>query len=47
MENVLTDINTDYPLCPSSSHFYGVSAFATAEINDNFACNLGKEITAH
>jgi hypothetical protein len=34
LENVLTDINTDYQLCPSSGHFYGLSAFATAEIND-------------
>src|ERR1035438_9927375 len=28
---------------PSSSHLYGFSPFATAEVDDNFPCNLGEE----
>ena len=46
-ENVLTDINTDHPLGPSSSHLYGFSSFATTEVDDNFPCNLGEEFVPH
>ena len=34
-------------LGPSSSHLYGFSAFATAEVDDNFPCNLGEEFIPH
>jgi len=47
LENVLPDINTDHPLGPSSGHLYGISSFATAEVDDNFACNLSKEFIPH
>ncbi len=47
LENVLTDINTDHSLGPSSSHLYGISSFATAEVDDNFPCNLGEEFIPH
>src|ERR1022692_4157562 len=43
LENLLTDINTDHPIGPSSSHRYGISSFATTEVDDNFPCNLGEE----
>lgn len=47
LEKVLTDVNTDHPLGPSSSHLYGFSSFAAAEVDDNFPCNFGEEFVPH
>jgi len=47
VESILTDINTDHPLGPSSSDLYGLGSFATAEVNNNFPCNLGEEFIPH
>ena len=47
LENVLTDINTDHPLGPSSAISTASSSFATAEVDDHFPCNLGEEFIPH
>src|ERR1017187_6189643 len=46
-EIVFKDIDTDYPPGPSSSHFYGIGSFATAEVDDHFPGNPGEEVMAH
>ena len=47
LENVLTNIDANQPLGPSSCHLYGFSSFATSEVDDNFPCNLGEKFIPH
>ena len=47
LENVLTDVYTDYPPGPSLSHLYGLRSFSTAEVDDHFPGNLGEEFIPH
>src|SRR5207244_9585854 len=43
LQKVFTHIETDNPLGSYSSHFHGLSPFATAEIDDGFPRDLAEE----